>query len=174
MLQRQFEVLVLYVTVNRQALQVENMFRCAMRDNDDVKRVHDRVQELLQFIDELKRLAKFLGLGNHGLVFQELLGLSNSGNKKEESIITGLVKLDQYLEPDRIAQLCRHVDDLRMLLRLKVQDGSDLQTAAKTLRDSYHFFVSLQRHAGIISSVRLYKLTWVTVRICRGKGNNML
>ncbi|EKX55100.1 hypothetical protein GUITHDRAFT_99732 [Guillardia theta CCMP2712] len=109
--------------------------------------LQDRVQELLQFIDELKRLAKFLGLGNHGLVFQELLGLSNSGNKKEESIITGLVKLDQYLEPDRIAQLCRHVDDLRMLLRLKVQDGSDLQTAAKTLRDSYHFFVSLQRHA---------------------------
>jgi len=39
------------------------------------------------------------------------------------------------------------VDDLRKLLRLKVQDGSDLQTAAKTLRDSYQFFVSLQRLA---------------------------
>ena len=81
----------------------------------------------------------------------------------------------------------QRVDDLRMLLRLKVQDGSDLQTAAKTLRsvcfrfmvpsllifwlrDSYHFFVSLQRHAGIISTVLLCKLTWVPCEFAEEKG----
>eukprot|EP00960_Hanusia_phi_P076493 768568-Hanusia_phi.AAC.5 len=115
------------------------------------RQFEERVQELLEFIDELKRLAKFLGLGNHGLVFQ-ISGTARLERKCEPEgrehhhrarqpgstfrtsshspTLSGEGSRTGMFRPDRP----QSVDDLRKLLRLKVQDGSDLQTAAKTLR----------------------------------------
>lgn len=133
LLQRQFEV--------------ESMLRWTLNDEESILKTQHTVEELIGFVKEIHSISGNLQIGNPGLVFQELMGIMEEGCEgKGESIITGVVDI-KTAAGDRVPVLLEHVHVLRALLRLKVQDGADLDTAYSTLREARDFFTSLSSHA---------------------------
>lgn len=131
LLQRQFEV--------------ESMLRWKLSGEAELQKAMATVDDLLLFIANVKKLSRQLKVTNHGLVFQELLG--RAGKKREgECIITGMVDLSSVPEPE-CNTMVGQVETLRELIRVKIQDGADVDTAAVTLKDCRSFFHSLQAHA---------------------------
>jgi len=144
LLQRQFEV--------------ESMLRSKLIDEDSILQTQHTVEVLIAFVREVHEIAVKLNVGNAGLVFQELMGIivedaGSEGKFVGESIMTGVVDIKSAAGP-RLPVLVGHVNLLRGLLRLKVQDAADLDTAYSSLREARDFFTSLSSHAAEKSKAR--------------------
>eukprot|EP00293_Proteomonas_sulcata_P000539 CAMPEP_0184315388 /NCGR_PEP_ID=MMETSP1049-20130417/82106_1 /TAXON_ID=77928 /ORGANISM="Proteomonas sulcata, Strain CCMP704" /LENGTH=190 /DNA_ID=CAMNT_0026633851 /DNA_START=188 /DNA_END=760 /DNA_ORIENTATION=+ len=131
LLQRQFEV--------------EHMIRWDLKNEEDVANTQRAVEGLLTFVWQMKVQARERGIANHGLIFQELLAMG-SAQREGESIVTGLVDLSD-LPQEELDGMIKQVEILRGIIRLKVQDASDLKTASATLKEAFSFFKSLATHA---------------------------
>ena len=125
--------------------EVENMLRWKLEDDAAIDRTDATVAALLDFMRDLKRLSRSMSIGNVGLVFQELLAM-RGGGESEESLVTGVIDLGGE-DQAGVRAMLEQVATLRGLLRLKVQDGADLNAAEKSLREAKAFFSALKLRA---------------------------
>jgi len=129
--------------------EVDCLLRIEMANAADVDKARDRVQEALAFDDELCELAASRGVIK-GKLFQALLEELRATGASHAQLDNSCKKFGGFgvakefkLNLAEWASLTMKADALRNLVRIKVADDNDLQTARSGLVLCYEFFLGL-------------------------------
>jgi len=146
-------------------VEVELSLRTKMCSNEDIVRLTSSFKTIVRFFDELRSISDSLNIPS-GVIFQEVLSrlsecsadfdgqggigdipmhqakvldrrpsLQQFGNIEE---LVGAEKMEEFLQP---------VQELRTLLRVKVEDANDLCMAEEAAKTAAHFLTGLSRYA---------------------------
>ena len=157
-----------FADLQARQLEVEMLLRLSLSSGEELDAAANRVTEALQFDEELAELAASRGILK-GKLFQALVEALRK-QREAEALIAAVVAPDDSegetprpldlqqgvpltgndefnFTRDEWAELVRRADDLRQLIKIKVQDDNDLRTAHSGLDMCKDFLGTLSKSA---------------------------
>jgi hypothetical protein len=150
--------------LQQRSAEVDFTLRMDIHSNSDLEAAHTTVSSICSFLDDVEACAKKADVTSE-VVFQELLArLCGEQDFDSQHGTTGVpmhqakvlsrkrrlidaqigTALEAIVGPDGLKAMVSHVNDMRRLLKIKVEDKNDLRMATAAVKDAQAFFMALQ------------------------------